>query len=92
MGSTSIATGSSQIHAKLPKLELGKFFGNPVEWYSFWESFEFAMHKNPNLSGVDKFNYLKSLLEHTAANAILGLTLTNDHYDHAVEIRRSRSY
>ena len=41
-------------HAKLPKLELKKFHGNPIEWYPFWESFESAVHKNSNLSGVDK--------------------------------------
>ena len=49
-------------HAKLPKLELKKFHENPMHWYPFWESFESAVHKNPNLSSVDKFNYLKSLL------------------------------
>ena len=27
------------MHAKLPKLELRKFHGNPIEWYPFWESF-----------------------------------------------------
>ena len=53
-------------HAKLPKLELKKFHGNPMHWYPFWESFESAVHKNTNLSSVDKFNYLKSLLTGTA--------------------------
>ncbi len=48
-------------HAKLPKLELKKFHGNPIHWYPFWESFASAVHKNPNLSSVDKFNYLQSL-------------------------------
>ena len=37
-------------HAKLPKLELRNFHGNPIDWYPFWESFESAVHKNPNLS------------------------------------------
>ena len=40
-------------HAKLPKLELKKFHGNPMHWYPFWESFESAVHKNPHLSSVD---------------------------------------
>ena len=26
-------------HAKLPKLELRKFHGNPNKWYPFWECF-----------------------------------------------------
>ena len=63
--SSSGNAGSSQgqsltvMHAKLPKVELRKFHGHPIEWYPFWESFKSAVHKNPNLSGVDKFNYLK---------------------------------
>ena len=66
--SSSGNAGSSQgqsltvMHAKLPKVELRKFHGHPIEWYPFWESFKSAVHKNPNLSGVDKFNYLKSHL------------------------------
>jgi len=61
------------MHAKLPKLELRKFHGNPIKWYPFWEWFESAVHKNPNLSGVDKFNYLKSLLVGTAQHVFAGL-------------------
>ena len=35
-------------HAKLPKLELKKFHGNPMHQYPFWESFESAVHRNAN--------------------------------------------
>ena len=78
------------MHAKLPKLELKKFHGNPIEWYPFWESFESAVHKNPNLSGVDKFNYLKSLLVETAQKVVAGLALTSANYEKAVELLRAR--
>ena len=67
--STGTAQGHLQIvhtHAKLPKLELKKFHGNPIEWYPFWESFKSAVHKNSNLSRADKFNYLTSYLTGTA--------------------------
>ena len=63
-------------HAKLPKLELKKFYGNPMHLYPFWESFESAVHKNPKLSSVDKFNYLKSLLTGTAQSSVAGLALS----------------
>jgi len=43
-GSTNKAT-----HAKLPKLELKKFSGNPIYWHPFWESFESAIDKNTSL-------------------------------------------
>ena len=77
-------------HAKLPKLELKKFHGNPLHWYPFWESFESAVHKNPNLSSVDKFNYLKSLLTGTAQSSVAGLALTSANYEKAVDLLKQR--
>ena len=77
-------------HAKLPKLEPKKFHGNPIEWYPFWESFESAVHKNSNLSGVDKFNYLKSLLTGIAQSVVTGLALTSANYEKAVELLKRR--
>ncbi|XP_068670957.1 uncharacterized protein [Montipora foliosa] len=77
-------------HARLPKLELKKFHGNPIEWYPFWESFESAVHKNSNLSGVDKFNYLKSLLTGITQSVVTGLALTSANYEKAVELLKRR--
>ncbi|XP_068761955.1 uncharacterized protein [Montipora capricornis] len=77
-------------HAKLPKLELKKFHGNRIEWYPFGESFESAVHKNSNLSGVDKFNYLKSLLTGIAQSVVTGLALTSANYEKAVELLKRR--
>ena len=48
---------------KLPKLTLKKFSGDLTTWTTFWDSFESAVHNNPDLSCIDKFNYLHSLLE-----------------------------
>lgn len=45
--------------SRLPKLILPTFYGNPLAWLTFWDSFQAAIHLNPNLSGVQKFNYLK---------------------------------
>lgn len=90
MGTSSSQLPKVQAHARLPKLELKKFHGNPIEWYPFWESFESAVHKNPNLSAVDKFNYLKSLLMGTAQSVITGLALTSANYDKAVELLKKR--
>ena len=89
----SESAGTSQNHvskAKLPKLELNKFHGNPIHWYPFWESFESAVHKNPNLSSVDKFNYLQSLLTGTARSTIAGLALTSANYEKAVGLLKQR--
>ena len=59
-------------------------------WSTFWDTFESAIHKNTNLSDIDKFNYLHSLLENTAANAISGLTLTSGNYNEAIVILKKR--
>ena len=69
---------------RLPKLTLRSFNGDITTWTTFWDSYESAIHKSPDLSDIVKFNYLKSLLERTALEAISGLTLTSDNYHEAI--------
>ena len=45
-------------NVKLPKISLPRFNGNPVKW----DSFQSAIHLNPELSDVDKFSYLRPSL------------------------------
>ncbi|XP_053398141.1 uncharacterized protein LOC128556614 [Mercenaria mercenaria] len=52
---------------KLPKLTLPTFDGDLTTWQTFWDSFESSVHLNASLSDVQKFNYLKSLLQGTAS-------------------------
>ena len=80
-GSQGQSSQEAFAHARLPKLEMKRFYGNPIEWLPFWESFESAVHNNPNLSAVDNFNYLKSLLMGTANNVVAGLALTSANYE-----------
>ena len=61
-----------------------------MKWASFWDSYQSAVHVNPNQSEVDKFNYLRSLLDDTAYDAIAGLTLSSANYQQAIEILRKR--
>ena len=89
-GMKSGGSTNNTTHAKLPKLELKKFSGNPIYWHPFWESFESAIDKNTSLNDVDKFQYLKSLLEGSAAQTISGLALTSSNYSHAVELLTKR--
>eukprot|EP00731_Ephydatia_muelleri_P024186 Em0016g457a len=74
----------------LPKLQLRHFNGHLTKWTSFWESFEAAVDKNSDLSGVEKFNYLSSLLEGTAKEAVSGLSLTEANYAGAVSMLKKR--
>ena len=71
---------------KLPKLTLRPFNGEMTQWTTFWESNEPAIHNNKDLLDIDKFNYLNSLLERTAREAISGLALSSANYHEAIAI------
>ena len=75
---------------RLPKLTIAKFRGEITNRASFWDAFKSAIHENADMSKVDKFNYLNSLLEGVALRTIKGLSLTEDNYDSAVELLRRR--
>lgn len=75
---------------KLPKISLPHFRGNLMKWTAFWDSFNSAVHLNDRLSDIDKFNYLRSLLESTAYDAIAGLALSAANYGEAIEILKKR--
>ena len=46
---------------KLPKIQLQDFFGFLLDYPAFWDAFESTIDANPQLSLVNKFNYLKGL-------------------------------
>ena len=70
---------------KLPKLDLPTFDGDILHWQEFWDVFRVAVHEQ-ELPKVTKFSYLKSSLRGTAANAISGISITNDNYDTAIKL------
>ena len=75
---------------RLPKLEVKKFSGKVDEWQTFWDNFECAIHKNNSLAEIDKFSYLRGLVEGKASAAIAGFALTAANYDAAVELLKGR--
>ena len=81
---------ASHDKVKLPKLVLRPFNGDITMWNTFWESYDSAVHKNRDLSDIDKFNYLNSLLTGTAREAVAGLSLTTANYTEAVSILKKR--
>ena len=85
-----IPGGPIYCRPKLPNLVLPRFKGEITNYCTFWDSFDNAVHKNPGLPKIDKFNYLNSLLEGRALKAIQGLTVTEDNYEAAVEILQQR--
>lgn len=75
---------------KLPKFVLNTFSGNHLEWKSFKESFEAAIHTNKSLSNIEKFTYLRGYLSSTALQAITGFQLTNENYASAWKLLDER--
>ena len=53
---------------RLPKLSLPRFNGEITKFRTFWDSFQSAVDNNPNLTPIDKFNYLYSLLKGPGAS------------------------
>ena len=88
--STQQTTCNQTVRARLPKLELKKFFGSVADWQSFWDAFRNAVHENSQLFEIDKFTYLKGLLGGEASTAIAGLSLTQGNYGAAIEILKKR--
>ncbi len=80
----------NSVRLKLLKLTLPKLKGQVTKWGSFWDSYSSAIHDNSEISKIDKFNYLNSLLEGAALRAIQGLTLTGANYGSAIEILKDR--
>ena len=75
---------------KLPKLTMQSFKGDLTTWTTFWDSYKAAIHDNASLSDIDKFNYLRSLLQGPARDAVSGLTLTAANYKEAVSVLEKR--
>lgn len=61
-----------------------------LPWQPFWDSFEAAVHSNPNLTGVEKFNYLRAQLEGEAARTAGGFPLTNANYEQSISLLKAR--
>ena len=85
--SGAIKKGST---TKLPKLEIQKFGGDASQWFTFWDNFTASIHKNQELSNVERFSYLKGLLTGPAAATVAGLALTEANYQNAVELLKER--
>ena len=80
---------SSQNH-HLSKLSLPHFNRDILDWQYFLDSYELTVQLNHTLTDVQKFSYLKSLLQFDAASVISGLTMTNANYHKAVDLLVNR--
>ncbi|XP_037518223.1 uncharacterized protein LOC119395000 [Rhipicephalus sanguineus] len=75
------------LRVALPKLQVPVFSGENREWQGFWELYEATIHTHPDLTGIEKFKYLKTYLAGAAKRAIEGISLTEANYNIAVKFR-----
>ena len=80
----SISEPSTNERAKVPKLELTTYEGEPLKWLEFWEQFNSVIHKS-SLATTMKFHYLRKVLVGRAAAAIKGLPTTEENYMVAID-------
>ena len=83
-------TPPTHSRVKLPKLQLHSFSGNLTQWTSYWDSYQTAIHNNEQRTDIEKFNYLNSLLESSAREAISGFSLTAANYREAISLLKKR--
>lgn len=88
--SVHVRVKEAHLTARLPKIELQKFNGNIIHWMSFWQSFEATIHNRQELSPIEKLNYLISLLQGEAAQAIEGFALTAENYEDIIKVLKDR--
>ena len=86
----NIASRNSNSNGKLPSLNIKQFYGNTLEYQSFWDSFRAAVHENDTLRNITTFSYLKSYLKGQALSAISGISLSEENYSEAIEILGKR--
>ena len=70
---------------KLPKLELPKFDRDVLKFQNLRNQIEATVHNNDNVPTVQKFTYLRSVLEGIAYQTIEGFEVTSAKYHHAVD-------
>ena len=84
--STSGSVTLEDVTIKLPKLVIKEFDEDIMNWQTFWDQYYSSVHSKNNLSDIDKFTYLKSLL----CDAISRLSLTNSNYAEAIDLLQKR--
>ena len=76
---------------KLPKIDVPTFDGNVMNWRSFWEQYEVAIHSKSQLTDPEKLAYLRQALQNGSARQVIeGLSGTGNNYTEAIDCLRKR--
>ena len=71
---------------KLEGLSLPTFSGDATKFPGFWNIFKSRVHRDPNLSTVEKFSYLLTKLKGSALGIVEGLPMTDSGYESAYQL------
>ena len=74
--SVNLPNKAERDHVRLPGITIAKFSGDVLKWQTFYETFTTAIHK-PNISNVQKFNYLLGYLEGQSKRTVEGFNINN---------------
>lgn len=69
------------VSTRLPPIQLKTFTGSYKDWLSFRDVFISMVHENPNLTKVNKCQYLKSSLGGDAENLVKQIQVSEANYD-----------
>jgi hypothetical protein len=61
-------------------LSLPKFYGKLTDWISFWESFSVEIDPHPDLSDINRFDYLYGLLQGMALDTVKSIFPSSANY------------
>ena len=76
---------------KLPKIDTPHFDGKVLNWRSFWEQFNVAIHGCTTQSNTEKMAYLKNAIKDSPVKATIdGLSQSGDNYQEAVDTLKAR--
>ncbi|XP_058457005.1 uncharacterized protein LOC131434354 [Malaya genurostris] len=84
------ATSSAFSKVKLPEIKLPNFSGKIREWVTFRDMFLSLIHRNDQLTDVDKFTYLRSTLGGEALQEISAIEMSAANYTVAWDLLQKR--
>ncbi|XP_037877095.1 uncharacterized protein LOC119630738 isoform X2 [Bombyx mori] len=82
----SFESKSKSLNIKLPTINLPSFDGNYLKWLEFRDTFRSMVNENESIPKINKFHYLRSVLEGSAAVVIKSIEFSSENYDVAWDL------
>lgn len=87
---SNLSAHNEPLMFKLPDIRLPIFRGSFEHWLEFRDTFKVMVHENHKLSAIQKFYYLKSILENEPFELIASIEVSSDNYAIAWSILHDR--